>query len=92
MSSAKKPEKSPYKDHTIEEVMQTEAGSYYIQIGDGMFESETGKLAFNKDRAEHFYFAVWEGLKEMMATGTPEEQADAHHCLLNFRIIPLRFH
>lgn len=89
---SKKTEKSPYKDHTIEEVMQAEAGTYYIQIGDGMFESETGKLAFSKERAEHFYAAVWEGLNDMRKNGTAAEKADALQCLLNFRIIPLRFH
>lgn len=92
MSSNKKSEKSPYKDHTIEEVMEAEAGNYYIQIGDGMFESESGKLAFSKDRAEHFYMAVWEGLRDMKKNGTQEEREEAHKCLLNFRIIPLRFH
>lgn len=89
---SKKPEKSPYKDHTIEEVMQVEAGSYYIQIGDGMFESESGKLAFNKDRADHYYGVVWQGLADMKEHGSPEEQEEALKCLLNFRIIPLRFH
>ena len=74
---SKKTEKSPYKGHTIEEVMQTEAGSYYIQIGDGMFESETGKLAFSKERAEHFYLAVWEGLNDMLKNGDEQEREDA---------------
>ncbi|NJO48228.1 MAG: hypothetical protein HC840_00770 [Leptolyngbyaceae cyanobacterium RM2_2_4] len=92
MSSNKKPEKSPYKSHTIEEVMQAEAGHYYIQIGDGMFESESGKLAFTKDRAENFYFQIWEGLKDMKANGSKKDREEALNCLLNFRIIPLRFH
>ena len=92
MTPKKKPEKSPYKDHTIEEVMQAEAGSYYIQIGDSMFESETGKLAFNKERAEHFFAAVYEGLRDMRKNGNEQDREDALHCLLNFRIIPLRFH
>lgn len=72
--------------------MQVEAGHYYIQIGDNLFESESGKLAFQKDRAEHFFAVVWQGLRDMKENGTPEEQAEADHCLLNFRIIPLRFH
>lgn len=72
--------------------MRTEAGNYYIQIGDGMFESESGKLAFTKDRADYFYMAVWEGLKDMLKNGNQAEREDALKCLLNFRIVPLRFH
>lgn len=92
MSSRKKSEKSPYRTHTIEEVMEAESGSYYIQIGDGLFESESGKVAFNRDRADHFYMAVWEGLKGMRKGGNVEEKEEALQCLLHFRIIPLRFH
>lgn len=92
MSSGKKPEKSPYRDHTIKEVMQVESGAYYIQMGDSMFESESGKIAFSKERAEHFFMAVWEGLNDMRLNGDEKAQEDALHCLLNFRIIPLRFH
>lgn len=92
MSSIKKAEKSPYKDHSIEEVMQAEAGNYYIQIGDSMFESETGKMAFSKERAEHFFDVVMEGLRAMRDEGDEQEQQDALVCLLNFRIVPLRFH
>ncbi len=72
--------------------MQVEAGHYYIQIADGMFESESGKLAFTKERAEDFYSQIWEGLREMRRNGNPEEKEEALQCLLNFRIIPLRFH
>lgn len=72
--------------------MQVESGSYYIQIGDSMFESDTGKLAFNKERAEHFFAVVMAGLREMRDHGNEQEKEDALACLLNFRIIPLRFH
>lgn len=72
--------------------MKAEAGAYYIQIGDNMFESESGKLAFSKERADHFFMAVWEGLADMRKNGNEQDQQDALHCLLNFRIIPLRFH
>lgn len=90
--SDKKSERNPYKSHSIEEVMQAETGSYYIQIGTGLFESENGKLAFTKERADDFYMAAWEGLKDMKQNGSPQERREAEECLLNFRIIPLRFH
>lgn len=92
MSSDNKSEKNPYKDHSLEDVMKAESGSFYIQIGEGMFQSENGKLAFNKERADDFFMAAWEGLKEMKQKGSPQEQEEAMRCLLNFRIIPLRFH
>lgn len=92
MSTGKKPEKNPYKGHTIQEVMEAEAGHYYIQLGDGLFESETGKLAFSKERADNFYLQIWEGLKDMKANGSKADREEALKCLLNFRIIPLRFH
>lgn len=85
-------EKSPYKDHTIKEVMEAEFGSYYIQIGDNMFESETGKMAFQKERAEQFFDMVYAGLVHMYENGTQEEKEDAVYCLSNLRMIPLRFH
>lgn len=90
--STKKPEKSPYGEYTVEEIMATEEGHYYIQIGDGMFESDSGKVAFPKERAEHFYMSVLQGLKDMKENGSIEEIEEANKCLLNFRIIPLRFH
>ena len=90
--SEKKEEKSPYPNHTTEEVLKTEAGNYYIQVGDDMFESQYGKLAFNRDKAEKFFMAAWRGLQEMKENGSEEDKAEALECLLNFRIIPLRFH
>jgi hypothetical protein len=88
----KKADKSPYKSHSVEEIMQTEAGNYYIQIGDSLFESEYGKIAFSKDRADHFFSVVWQGLRDMKESGDAEEKKEAEYCLLHFRIIPLRFH
>lgn len=90
--SLKKPEKSPYRDYSIEEVMATEAGAYYIQLGTSIFESETGKLAFNKDRAEEFFEMAYLGLQDLKANGTYAEKEEATNALLHFRIIPLKFH
>ena len=84
--------KSPYKQHSIEDVAKAETGNYYIQIGDGMFESEQGKLAFSKERAEAFYEQIREGLVDMRSKGSQEDKDEAMFCLMNFRIIPLRFH
>ena len=81
-----------YGGYTAEEVVAIEAMHYYIQIGDEMLESETGKLSFGKGRAEQLFSQVFEGLRHMKKFGTQEEKADAEHCLLNFRIWPLRIH
>lgn len=92
MPAKKKKDKSPYGRHTVEEIMQTEKDRFYIQAGEGMFENENGKIAFTRDRAEYFYSLAWEGFNMMIVQGTPEEKEDALRCLLNFRIVPLRFH
>lgn len=81
-----------YNGHTIEEVMSIEAEHYYIQIGDSMLESESGKLSFKKDRVEDMFEQIWESLKHMRKHGTDEEKADALKCLMSFRIHPLRIH
>jgi hypothetical protein len=89
---ADKKEKSPYKDHTIEEVIATEKDAYYIQIDNTMFESPSGKLAFTKERADKFYEQVMHGLLQMRESGTEAEKKEAIECLTNLRIVPLRFH
>lgn len=90
MSSKK--EKSPYGEHTVEDVLKAEAGNYYIQLGDDMFISESGKLAFRKEKAEFFYDRIMEGLRDMKDNGSEEEKEDAHQMLLHIRIYPLRIH
>lgn len=90
--SDKKEEKSPYRSYTVKEVMELENGTFFIQIGDGLFESETGKVAFTKDRAEYYYSVINNGLRDMKENGTPEDQKEAHDSLMNFRILPWRFH
>lgn len=91
MSDEKK-EKSPYGKHSVEDVMATEAGRYYIQLGDDMFESETGKMAFDRDRAEYFFNQIREGLDNLKANGTESEKEEAVWVLGNLRMIPLRIH
>ncbi len=87
-----KPEKSPYRDYTIEDVLAAEAGHYYIQIGTEIFQSESGKMAFKKDRVDELFESILGGLKEMKKSNNKREVEDAHACLLNFRIFPLRIH
>lgn len=90
--SDKKDEKSPYKNHTIKEVMEAETGHYYIQVGDDMFETDTGKLAFSKERAEGFFGQILAGLEDMKKNGSKRDREEADLVLLNLRIVPLRFH
>lgn len=89
--SDKVPPKSPYINYTEEEIMATESGHYVIQVGSDFF-SYNGKMAFSKERAEHFYDTVIAGLVDMRINGTEAEFADATACLLNLRIMPLRIH
>ena len=90
--SSKKREKSPYGEISVKEVMKAEDNTFYIQLGDDMFCSESGKLAFKKDKAEFFYDRIMEGLRDMRNNGSEEEKEDAHMMLLHIRIYPLRIH
>lgn len=89
--SEKKTEKSPYRQYTVQEVIEAEAGNYVIQVGGDLF-SYNGKMAFSKDRAEMYYENVLAGLNDMKKNGSDEEKEDARKTLLLLRIYPLRFH
>ena len=86
------PKKSAYKFYSEEDIAATEFGTYVIQVGDELFKSPNGKMAFSKDRAEMFYDDILGGLMVMKKEGSEAEQKDAEKCLLRLRIFPLRFH
>lgn len=88
MSSKK--EKSPYGEHSVKDVIMAETDTYYIQLGDDLFCSESGKLAFKKERAEFYLDQILEGLRDMKLNGTKKEKEDAHNMLLHLRIYPFR--
>lgn len=85
-------EKSPYKHFTIEQVEAAERGHFYIQIGQDIFTTETGHMAFNKDKTDKFFLQLWDALDHMKKTGNKKEVEDAHICLNNLKIFPLRIH
>lgn len=91
MGNSKK-EKSPYGKHSFEDVLVAESGHYYIQLGDDMFESENGKMAFNKDRAEHFFNQLRKGLDDLKEHGTQEQKEEASWMLYHLKMYPLRIH
>lgn len=90
--SKKKSEKNPYGQHSVEDVNAAEAGFYYIQLGGDIFQSEEGKMAFDKERVDFYFSEIWNGLEDMKENGTAEEKSDASQCLLNLKIFPLRIH
>lgn len=89
---SKKSEKSPYGDKSIEDVIKAEFGHYYVQVGYEILESENGKLAFTKERAESLAMQAIDALKHLKKHGNEKEKKEAVHCLENFRIFPLRIH
>lgn len=84
--------KSPYNLFTMEEIMAIESGKYVIQVGSDLLTSESGKMAFGKDRAEELFSQALSSLNEMKKSTDPEEQEDALKCLSYLRIIPFRIH
>lgn len=89
--SKKGPEKSPYRNYSVEDIAVTEFGTYVIQVGDDLF-SYNGKMGFSLKRAEMFYDDIMGNLLDMKKNGTQTEQEDASKCLLFLRMYPLRIH
>lgn len=87
-----KAEKSPYRDYSIADVHAAETGNYYIQIGAEIFQSENGKMAFNKKRVEEMFDTLRSGLEDMKRSKNQQEVEDAYSCLCNLKIYPLRIH
>lgn len=87
-----KDDKNPYGKYSIEDVVEAESGNYYIQMGADCFETEAGKMAFTKDRAEQFLNTITKGLVDLQQNGSEVEKKDATLCLNNLRIVPLRIH
>lgn len=77
---------------TEQDLIEAEAGHYYIQIGDDIFITEDGMMAFNKKRAEHFFDVARAGLEDMKQNGNEQLRTDAVSCLMFLRIHPLRIH
>jgi hypothetical protein len=92
MDDSQKKSEKQYKEYTIEEVMAVERDRFVIQVGDDLLSSETGKMAFSKERVEELYDQVLEGLNEMKKSEVLQEKEDALACLQTLRIIPLRIH
>lgn len=92
MPNEKKLDKSFHNGYSIEEVMAVETGKYVIQVGSDLLTSETGKMAFDKDRADQLFDQVLIGLNDMKKSNNQEEKDDALHCLQHLRMYPLRIH
>lgn len=91
MSEEKKDPKSPYGQYSLEEVIQVEAGHYFIQIGSDIFAFD-GKMAFTRDRAEMFYDSLFKDLTLLKEQGSKQEQEDAKAALFYLRIHPMKVH
>lgn len=85
------PAKSPYGNYSEHDVMLVESGHYFIQVGSDIFSFD-GKMAFTRDRAEHFFDGIFKDLTLMKKNGNDVEQKDAKACLLWLRIFPMRVH
>lgn len=91
MSDDKKEKKEVFGQYTVEEVAVIEFGHYYLQVGADIF-SYNDKLAFSRDRAEHFYDSVLRDLIVMEKSKDPVAKQDAKSCMLHLRICKMRLH
>jgi hypothetical protein len=85
------PDKSPYGNHSVEDVFMAEVGNYYIQVGHEIFEYE-GKMVFSRDRAEAFFDDIVDDLNDLKENGDELEKKNAHKNLLYLKIFPFRVH
>lgn len=83
--------KSPYGQYTLDEVMEVEAGNYFIQVGVDIF-SHDGRMVFSRERAEFFFDKIFRDLTNMKKNGSKEVLSDAEACLFFLKIVPMRLH
>jgi hypothetical protein len=91
MADEKEDPKSPYGQYTTADVVEVEAGHYFIQVGGDIFSFD-GKMAFTRDRVEKLYDSIHGDLMAMKENGTNKQKEDAESCLLLLRIHPMRVH
>lgn len=86
-------EKSPYVNFSIEHIQKAEEGAFLIQLGNEFFEYQK-RYSFTKETAEKFYSEIYDGLHEMIndRSDRNRNREEALLTLMNFRILPLRFH
>lgn len=84
-------EKSPYVDLSIEEVQKAEAGAFVIQLGTEFYDYK-GRYTFSRESVEKLYDDLYAGLHEMLHDNNKRNKSDILSTILNFRILPLRFH
>lgn len=89
ITMSRKKEPSPYKNFTVEQVMEAERDRYIIQVGGEIFY-EGNYCAFSKERTEEYWDLIQTGITDMIKNGNAKERADALNTCLNLRIIPLR--
>jgi hypothetical protein len=87
-----KKDQNPYGKYTTEDVIASESGHYYLQVGPEIFTLPNGMMAFEKDRIEYFFDQMFIKLNNLKKNGTAAQQADAKFFLSTLQIRPLRIH
>ena len=91
MAKGKEKQKNPFVGLTLEEVFAAERDTYFIQIDTDVFAYKN-KIAFSGRIINGLYDKVIDDLTYLLKKGSPEEAEDAHRCLLNVYVWPLRIH
>lgn len=85
----KKVSTSPFRGYSVEEVLESEACSYVIQVGSDLFEKD-GMLVFSKKNAITHYNRILKQVYGYLDSGTRKEKESAKRVLMNLRVLPLR--
>jgi hypothetical protein len=81
--------KKPFKIYNAEEIKKLEVDSYVIQVGVDLY-AEDGRFVFTKKAAIVYYNKILNHLLDIIEGGDEEEVMNAHRCLRNLHVMPLR--
>lgn len=84
-------EHSPFVGYSTEEILASEAITYFIQVGSDVFNSR-GTWFFTKSSAKIHYGKILRTVLDQMHNGNKKQKENAWRILNNLKILPLRLH
>jgi hypothetical protein len=82
--------KGPFRGFTIEDVIEAETHGFAVQLGND-FYSKNGSFVFSYSEANKHYKNILSKIVYAINNGTNKQQKDALRCLVNFKVLPLRW-
>lgn len=83
--------KSPFRGYDVQDVFDTEASHFALQLGNDYY-SKNGDLVFSKKDVEKHYTTILSKILDAIHSGNEKNRANAIKCLETFRVHKLRIH